>query len=250
MGGRGSSSGRKRGIPPSVSANVQYSVQQPQVVNDDSTTPKRSGRYTNMTDADAINIMNKYQYAYGDPDFVAAQKMYISGANVNGDGYSYSQNLNFKLDNGLKLDANEAWINDNLQNAMHSIGKNTNLVRYCHDDILKKCGISDYTKMTESQLKSSLVGMQLKSSGYVSTSYNPAKSPFHPNASLGGGREVVMKIKADKNTKVVLGAKKQTEVILNKGTNLKITNVRYDGSTASPRNGRTKPRIEIEIEAY
>ena len=243
MGGRGGSSkGKSCGGGGSVATQTITPVSPPVLV-------KTNGKYENMSDADALKMMKSNQDAYGDPDFVTAQKMYISSANVKGDGYSFSQNLNYKLDNNMKLDANDKWINDNLQSGMHSIGKNTNLVRYCHDDVLKQAGVADYTKLSQAQLQSKLVGTNLKSSSYISTSYNSNKSPFHPNASLGGGREVVMNIKASGNTKVVLGAKAQTEIILNKGTNLKITGVRFDGSTATPRNGKSKPRVVIDIEA-
>ncbi len=240
MGGRGSGSGGGGGIAPSV-AKVQTPVTPPIISKD-------NGKYTKMTDADALAMIKNNQDAYGDPDFVTAQKMYISAANPNGDGYSFAQNLNYKLDNGKKLDASETWINNNLQNGMHAIGKNTSLVRYCHDDILKQAGVSDYTKLTNAQLQQKLVGTTLKSNGYVSTSYNASKSPFAPTASLGGGREVVMNIKASSSTKVVLGAKAQTEVILNKGTTMKITGIRFDGSTATPRTGSSKPRVVVDVE--
>ena len=46
----------------------------------------------------------------------------------------------------------------------------------------------------------------------MSTSYDGKKNPFNPSASAGGGREVVMKIKAGKDTKMVFGAKAQAEV--------------------------------------
>ncbi len=242
MGGRGSSSrGKSGGMASVIAPQPQPQVQPQQVVID-------NGAFKSMTDSDALALINANQDSYGDPDFIMAQKLYISSANVKGDGYSFSQNLNYKLDNNMKLDANEKWINDNLQNGMHAIGKNTNLVRYCHDDILKQAGISDYTKLTNAQLQSKLIGTKLKSNGYVSTSYNASKSPFAPNAALGGGREVVMNIKAKANTKVVFGAKAQTEVILNKGTSMKITNIKFDGSYATPRNSSSKPRVVVDIE--
>lgn len=246
MGGRGSSSsgsrGRGGGIPMGRPTPAPTPVQPVQSSSVD------DGKYYQMSDADAINLINKYGDKYNDPDFVTARKLYISSADANGDGFSYSQNLNYKLDNGIKLDANEKWINQNLQNAMHPLGKGTKLVRYCHDDILQQCGIKDYTKLTEQQLQSKLVGTKLQSTSYISTSYNSNKSPFHPNAPMGGGREVLMNIKAKGNTKGVFGEKKQTEIILDKGTSMKITGVHYDGTYATPRNGRRKPRIVVDIE--
>lgn len=206
--------------------------------------------YQNMDDNDAQAIISANADSYQDPDFVSAQKMYISDATDN-QGFSYSQSMNYKLDNDLPLNATEKWINDNLQNGMHDLGKDTNLVRYCHDDILQKCGISDYTKLSDSQLQSKLIGTELKTTAYMSTSYNAKNSPFAPNQPLGGGREVVMNVKAGSNTKVVLGAKAQSEIVINKGTNLRITGIHYDGSYATPRtSSKAKPRVVIDVETF
>ena len=104
--------------------------------------------------------------------------------------------------------------------------------------------------MSDAQLQSALVGKTFKTTSYMSTSYDGKKNPFNPSASGGGGREVVMNIKAGKDTKMVFGAKKQAEIVLNKGTNFKITGIKYDGSYATPRNSGTKPRVVLEIETY
>ena len=203
--------------------------------------------YTNMTDTDAQKLRDDVDSRY-DPDVTDAIKLYISDSNPNGDGFSHSQNLNYKLDNGKPLNATEKFIDDNIQAGMHDLGKDTNLVRYCHDDIIQACGISDYTKLSDSQLQSKLVGTTLKTTSYMSTSYDGKKNPFNPSAPNGGGREVVMNIKAGSSTKVVFGAKKQAELVVNKGTTMKITGVRYDGTYATPRNKGYRPRIVLDIE--
>ena len=203
--------------------------------------------YTNMTDTDAQKLRDDVDSRY-DPDVTDAIKLYISDSNPNGDGFSHSQNLNYKLDNGKPLNATEKFIDDNIQAGMHDLGKDTNLVRYCHDDIIQACGISDYTKLSDSQLQSKLVGTTLKTTSYMSTSYDGKKNPFNPSAPNGGGREVVMNIKAGSTTKVVFGAKKQAELVVNKGTTMKITGVRYDGTYATPRNKGYRPRVVLDIE--
>ncbi len=205
--------------------------------------------YGTFDDNDAQKLRDDMEDIY-DPDVTDAIKLYISDSNPNGDGFSHSQNLNYKLDNGKPLNATEKYIDDNIQAGMHSIGKDSQLVRYCHDDILKSAGIKDYTKMSDAQLQSSLVGKTFTTTSYMSTSYDGKKNPFNPSAPAGGGREVIMKINAGKDTKMVFGAKKQAEIVLNKGTNFKITGIKYDGSYATPRNAGTKPRIELEIETY
>lgn len=205
--------------------------------------------YGVFDDTDAQKLRDDMTDIY-DPDVTDAIKLYISDSNPNGDGYSHAQNLNYKLDNGMTLNPTEKFIDDNIQAGMHAIGKDSKLVRYCHDDILKACGISDYTKMTDAQLQKALIGTTMQTTSYLSTSYDAKKSPFAPNAPAGGGREVVMNVNAGKNTKMVFGAKKQSEIILNKGTNMKITGVHFDGSTAYPRNGGAKPRVVIDVETF
>lgn len=205
--------------------------------------------YGAFTDADAQQLRDDMEDIY-DADVTSAIKLYISDSNPNGDGYSHSQNLNYKLDNGLPLNVNEKYIDDNIQAGMHSIGKDSNLVRYCHDDILKSAGIKDYTKLNDAQLQSALVGRTFQTTSYMSTSYDGSKNPFSPNGQNGGGREVVMNIKAGKDTKMVFGAKKQAEIVLNKGTNMKITGIHYDGSYATPRGKGMKPRVVLDVEVF
>ena len=205
--------------------------------------------YSTFDDNDAQKLRDDMEDIY-DPDVTDAIKLYISDSNPNGDGYSHSQNLNYKLDNGMKLNATEKFIDDNIQAGMHSLGKDSNLVRYCHDDILQKCGIKDYTKLTDAQLQNKLIGTKLQTTAYMSTSYDGKKNPFNPSAPAGGGREVLMNVKAGKDTKVVFGAKKQAELVINKGTNLKIVGIHYDGTYATPRGKGSKPRVILDVETY
>lgn len=203
---------------------------------------------TQFTHQDAQQLRSDVDDMY-DADVVDAIKMYIS-KNQTSTGYSISQNLNYKLDNGLALDPTEKFIDDNIQAGMHSIGKDIQLQRFAHDDILQAMGISDYTKMTDKQLQSALVGTTFQTTAYLSTSYDGKNSPFHPNQPLGGGREVVMNIKAGKNTQIVFGARQQSEMVLNKGTNFKVTGIHFDGTTAHPRVGGAKPRVVLDIETF
>ena len=236
-----SSRGGRRG-----GASISQAHTGAQVINQSSVNTG-ARNYTNMTDKDAQKLRDDVDNRY-DPDVTDAIKLYISDSNPNGDGFSHSQNLNYKLDNGKPLNATEKFIDDNIQAGMHDLGKDTNLVRYCHDDIIQACGINDYTKLNDSQLQSKLVGTTLKTTSYMSTSYDGKKNPFNPSAPNGGGREVVMNIKAGSTTKVVFGAKKQAELIVNKGTTMKIVGVHYDGSYATPRNKGYRPRIVLDIE--
>ncbi len=247
---KSSRGGRRSGVAPNPGKGASISQSNTPARQTGTINATTQRVYKDMDDNDANAIISANADSYQDPDFVIAQKMYVSDATDN-QGYSFSQSMNYKLDNGLPLNATEKWINDNLQNGMHDLGKDTNLVRYCHDDILQKCGISDYTKLTDKQLQSKLIGTELKTTAYMSTSYNAKKSPFAPGQPLGGGREVVMNVKAGSKTKVVLGAKSQSEIVMNKGTNLRITGIHYDGSYATPRNSsKAKPRVVIDVETF
>ena len=205
--------------------------------------------FANFDDNDANKLRSDVDDMY-DSDVVDAIKLYISDSNPNGDGYSHSQNLNYKLDNGKPLNPTEKFIDDNIQAGMHDLGKNAVLTRFCHDDILKSCGISDYTKYSDSQLQSMLIGTEFTSKSYTSYSYDTSKNPFRVGAPAGGGREVTLKTNAVSTTKVVFGAKSQAEMVVNKGTKQRITNVYFDGTTAHPRSGGSKPRIVIETETF
>ena len=248
---KGSRGGRRSGVAPNPGRGASISQSNTPARQTGTINATSTRVYKDMDDNDAKGILSANADTYDDPDFVSARKLYISPAQTDSQGYSYSQSMNYKLDNNLPLNATEKWINDNLQLGMHDLGKDTNLVRYCHDDILQKCGISDYTKLSDSQLQSKLIGTELTTTAYLSTSYNAKNSPFAPGQSLGGGREVVMNVKASSNTKVVFGAKAQSEIVINKGTNMRITGVHYDGSYATPRtSSRAKPRIVIDVETF
>ena len=203
--------------------------------------------YTQMSDTDATRLRTKYDESYK-PDVVDAIKLYISNSNPNKDGFSHSQNLNYKLDHGAKLNPTEKFIDDNIQKGMHDLGRDTKLTRYCHDDILQQCGISNYQNMSESQLKSALIGTEFQTTSYTSYSYDTNKNPFRPSAIGGNGREVTMVTNAGADTKMVYGKKTQAEIVVNKGTKQKITDVYYDGTTAYPRNKNSMPRVVIVTE--
>ena len=207
--------------------------------------------HTQFTDADAAALIAKNIDVEQDPDYVYARKLYIS-ATAQSNGFSYSQNLNYKMDNNLPLDANEQFMRDVLQTSMRPIGKDTTLFRAAHDDILKQLGIADYTKHTQADLQQRLVGTTMQTTSFTSWSYDKSKNPFLPGQLNGGGREVYIVNKTAASTNMFFGARKQAEIVTNVGTNMKITNVYFDGTYATPRlkMGSKVPRIVIEVESW
>lgn len=212
--------------------------------------PRANANYTQYTDTDAKNFIGQNADAYDDPDFNYARKLYVSDA-TDASGFSFSQNLNYKLDNNLPLNANEKFMHKMLGNGMRPIGKDTVLFRAAHDDILKQLGINDYTKLTQAQLQQKLVGTTMQTTSYTSWSYDKSKNPFLPGQPQGGGREVYIINKSQASTKMFFGAKSQAEVVTNIGTNLRIKNVYFDGTHATPRLRKNSvPRIVIEVESW
>lgn len=242
----------------------------PQITQTTPVTQNNSGprTYTVMTDTDASKQRTLQDSMY-DANVTSAIKLYISNTNFDGNGYSLSQTMNHLLDNGAdlknitqaqakklgsNLDANRlatvAYTDSYMRPGMHNLGKDTLLQRGAHDDLLQlHFGIKDYSKYTDTQLTQMLVGKGFTTKSYLSTSYDINKNPFLSSSSgQSGGREIVLSVKAKADTKVVYGAKKQSEIIIDKGTNFQINSVRYNNKTAYPRAKGSKPQLEIEIE--
>lgn len=218
------------------------------------------GTFGIMSDQDANDLRDLEDSQY-DANTTAAIKMYISNTDYDRKGHSISQTLNYKLENGqdISSDSTLAYTDAFMHNAMHDIGKNTRLQRGAHDDIIKQLGVNDYTKMSEQQLQQKLVGQSSSFKGYVSTSYDVNKNPFlsaKSGSGVSGGREIELNINAQSGTKCVFGAKKQSEIVLDKGTNFVVTGVRYKKSAsgkqqyATPRNGGQKPILVVDIQTW
>lgn len=215
------------------------------------TTPVAGGTigtisFTQLTDQEAQQIRDDADERY-DPSVLDAIKQYISKA-TDAQGYSMSQNLNYKLNNDLPLNANEKYMLKYLQKGMHDIGKDTVLYRGAHEDFLQRLGVNNYQRYSEAQLKKMVVGSTFKSKSFTSASYDKSKNPFYtgPNS---GGREVEIVIKAPKTSKMVFGARSQSEVIMNVGTQYKVTDIKYTGRSATPRGAGVKKVVQVEIEA-
>ena len=239
MGGRGSTSSTGKG---------QMSA------------PASNGVFNMLSDKDAQDMRDLQDSMY-DANTTAGIKMYISNTNYDGKGHSLSQTLNYMLENDMDInsDSSLAYTDAVMHSAAHAMGKNIQLQRGCHDDILRQLGVNNYSKMSESQLQNALVGTTAQFKAYVSSSYDINKNPFLSSQSgsgVSGGREVKININANASTKGVFGAKKQSEIILDKGTNFRITGVKFAKDSrgnqiyATPRGRGAMPQIEIDIETW
>ena len=225
-----------------------------------------------LTDSEAQQLRDLQNSQY-DANTTAAVKMYISNTDFDGDEHSLSQTMNYLLEQGVDLTDPNAinaavgrykagglsardissiqYTNSYMSRAVHDLGKDTKLIRGAHEDILQSLGVSNYSRMSESQLQAALIGKTFQNKAYMSTSYDAKKNPFLSSSSgVSGGREVVLNINAGSKTKCLFGAKAQAEIVLNKGTNFKITGVSYTGATAAPRGRSMKPQVQIDIETF
>lgn len=227
MGGRGATSHITQQIPqPTTSAGPANRT------------------YTRFTQQDADDMavaQNKY-----DINTRIALTQYIR-EDQDANGYTMSQNLNHKLEEGTSLNANETYVAARLDGAMHELGKDTVLYRAAHKDFLEALGVKNYERMTPAQLDAAIKGAEYSEKKFVSTAFDKSKNPFI-GGYASGGREVYINIKAPSEARCVLGNQKQAEVILSRGTVFRATGAHFDGTYASPRNGGTLPRVVVDVE--
>jgi len=230
MGGRGSSSG--------ITA-AQQAVQQP--ASPVAPVPRN---YVQLTQKD-VSDMAQAQSRYDINTRIAINQYIREDQTAN--GFSVSQNLNHALENGQPLNANEQYIAQRLDAAMHPIGKDTVLIRAAHKDFLEALGVKNYQNMTDAQLNAAVQGVKYQEKKFVSAAYDAKKNPFISGAQ-SGGREVYINIKTPSGTKCVLGNQKQAEVILGRGVIFKATGAHFDGTYANPRLGGRLPRVVVDVE--
>ena len=226
MGGRGSSSGITAAKPATNVASAS----------------KRA--FVQLTQQD-VSDMARAQSRYDINTRIAINQYIREDQTAN--GFSVSQNLNHALENGQALNANERYIAQKLDAAMHPIGKDTVLVRAAHKDFLEALGVKNYQNMTDAQLNAALRGVKYQEKKFVSAAYDAKQNPFISGAQ-SGGREVYINIKTPSGTRCVLGNQKQAEVILNRGVIFKATGAHFDGTYAYPRLGGRLPRVIVDVE--
>lgn len=153
MGGRGSNSGMASSgsIAPQPQINPAPQAMPAPVVAvqsaPPSTAPQAMGggpllsggpiSYTPLNqkdEADLGKVWNGY-----DINTKLAINQYIRQDQTN-NGYGVGQNLNHKLENGQALNANEQYMVNMMDSAMHPLGKNTTLIRAAHQDFFGGAG--------------------------------------------------------------------------------------------------------------
>ena len=202
-----------------------------------------NANFSDTDNADYHQLYNGRQYYQNQAlsiDSRVATMSYLSDQPEPNSLYSASQNLNYNLNNGIPLNANQQYMYNGIQSAMHNLGYNLKLQRYDHDGsingLLKSVGVNQsYDNLTESQLKQALVGVSYKSNAFVSTSYNDF-SKAGSSANTFTSRAVKIEYSAKAKTQAMMpgnGAGGALgEIILGTTNNYKITDVKFDGRKA------------------
>lgn len=213
--------------------------------------------FADSDDADyhqLYNGRNYYQAQNMDIDQQMATIAYLSNEAEAGSLYSPSQNLNYALARGAKLNGQQKYMDDNLTAAMHNLGYNVTLSRYDHEGfingLLAQAGYrGDYGNLTAAQLKSYLVGRSYVHNQYVSTSYNdfkraPAGDPFRDRA-------VRVEYRAAANAQAMMPGRGPGgdfgEIILGKGQTYRIVDVKYSGKKARAQGTQNYTRDQVVV---
>lgn len=254
MGGRGSSSGgggggggggAGGGIPVTpqnfqiLDAQIAPTQQAAQAAN--------NAAFSATDNAPYHDLYNGRQY-FQNQNLTIDQQLatinYLSPTPENGSMYSMSQNLNSALVSGKPLTANQQFVYDNMQGAMHNLGYNLNLTRYDHstmvNGLLKQAGINtDYSNLSQGQIKKALVGMQYGENKFISTSYNDFKNAPAASKSTFDTRAVRIEYKAKASTKAMMpgngpGGALGEIVLAPSGSrkNMKVVDVKMSGKSA------------------
>lgn len=164
-------------------------------------------------------------------------------------GYSPSQNMNYKLDTGQPLNAKEKAMLKGMNEMATPLGKDTILHRGAHAGALADLGVSDWSGMSPSQLKDSLVGASWQKASLTSTSYDYDKSPFL-SGPAAGGREVIFRIHAAGSVKATAVNPSQAEVVLGQNTHWQITDANFTGKWAYPKAGGAYKQIILDVDVW
>ena len=254
MGGGGSrsSTGRTVAPPTSGTATPMTAVQVDQSIAQAAQQNAQAPASINATQAQNPDIQrlvaNQDAYMLQNPDADLARSMYISKA-TDASGYSMSQNLNYNLEHGNALNGNESFMYQNLRGAMQQLGVDMQMNRGAHADVVQALGVQSWSGMSAQQLSQALTGASWTSNSFTSASYDQSKNPFF-NGPNSGGREVVLNMHVSKQTRVMMGARSQAEIVADVGTHFRVTGAGFTGKIATPRNGRAVQQIYLDVEVW
>lgn len=248
--GGGGGSGGQAVTPSSLGVQQVVTAQQAQAIN--------NGAFPDTDSADFHDLYNGREYykkqALG-IDTRMAVADYLNDQATAGSMYSPSQQLNYKMRQGLPLTANEQFMKDSLMDGMHNLGYNVNLTRYDRVDSLAKFGLGGgkYQNYSEAQLKKMLVGSTFHDDAFTSTSYNNFKNA--PSGNVFTDKAVVFKYRAKASVQALMPGigpgGDLGEMILAPGQKMRIADVKFSTNSSGRRiQGRSGARSYDRIEIY
>ena len=279
MGGRGSSSGlvvmRTTTQPLPTPPTPQPTPQPPQPPQPQPAAPQTDSQGFSDTDSRPFHDLKGgrayYQQQNFDIDARSALTDYMDPNTTPGSLYNASQNMNYAIKNGT-ANAQQQYMYDSINDAMHNLGQNLNLTRYDHRGALDQM-LSDVTggKVTSSagltlkDLKDTLKDGTYTDKRILSTSYNDFRNSQDPSTFTT--REIKISYRAKASTQALMpgigsipmrgsGMRKGDdfgEVLLaptgNGHNTYKVVDVRYSGNGARPKGGSKShlPLKQIEI---
>ena len=213
-------------------------------------------QFPQLSSSEYTQVYRDNQASYNkNGNIVNAKKMYESpNAKPGTGGYSYSQDLNHRLNAGLPLDADSRFMSKYMTMGMHPIGKDCMLVRGAHDtllnQILAKAGLKGgYESYSEAQIKTAIVGAEFQTKAFGSYGANDSKNPFI-GGSQSGGRELIIHAETASSTKVIVGARAQEEFITGIGQNARVMDFKFSNDYAMPRGGGYKRVAHLYIRQW
>ena len=199
-----------------------------------------------------------------DPTLAAGVTDYINPA-MQSNGKALSQNANWAAATGQPLTKRQQQMLDAVDKLAKPIGQETTLYRADHSDFLERhCGLpSNYSSMSDNQLRKLLVGSTWQNSSVESTAYDSRSNPFWPQPSgargtgssgqggiRSGNREILIRYHTAKSARAAFIQPSQSEAVLAVGTHHKITGVRSTRLGPSRTYLSGKKVLELEIEVW
>lgn len=192
MGGRGSSMRGSQGMgggagAPAAAAQAMPTIQAAPAAPQQAGPPTGANGFGHLTPQQVSAMESDAQrQMMRDPALAAGVTDYINPV-MQSNGKALSQNANWAAATGQPLTKRQQQMLDAVDKLAKPIGQETTLYRADHPDFLERhCGLpSNYSSMSDSQLRKLLVGSTWQNSSLESTAYDSRNNPFWPQA---GGR--------------------------------------------------------------
>lgn len=180
----------------------------------------------------------------------AAIERYLDPHRTPGSMYSPSQQLNYKLREGTRLTAAEKRMAEGLDAGMHDLGYDLNLTRYDRVGYIKRLLGRTHEGMSESELRSALIGREYTDPAFVSVSHDrfrhaPAGEPFTD-------KTVEIRVHAKKGTKALMpgdgAGGRLGEIVLGRKQTFRIVDVKMPAGVRGRSGSDWYQKVVVTVE--